>query len=99
MSEIVATAERGPSGLRAAMRRVRPVGIYVAVVVAAGIAALVRLASVDGIGWVRRDPDTLVLLGVAGFLAELKPLKVPRGSETEDVSLSTTFSAVILIGW
>ena len=99
MSEIVATTEPGPGGLRTAMRRVRPVGIYVAVVVAAGIAVLVRLASVDGIGWVRKDPGTLVLLGVAGFLAELKPLKVPRGSETEDVSLSTTFSAVILIGW
>jgi diguanylate cyclase (GGDEF)-like protein/PAS domain S-box-containing protein len=99
MSEIAPTREPGPSGLRFALRRLTPVGVYVAIVVALGIAALIRLATVDGIGWVRKDPGTLVLLAVAGFLAELKPLKVPRGSETEHVSLSTTFSAVVLIGW
>jgi diguanylate cyclase (GGDEF)-like protein/PAS domain S-box-containing protein len=94
MSEMATTAETVPTDAR------RPsIGVYVAVVVAAGIAALLRLGSIDGLSWIHQEPGTLVLLAAAGFFAELRPLKVPRGSETEDVSLSTAFSLAILIGW
>ncbi|MFY9587530.1 MAG: EAL domain-containing protein [Actinomycetota bacterium] len=99
MSDIAPTAEQAPGGLRAASRRVPPIAVYCTVVVAAGIAVLVRLAAVDGFGWLRHEPATLVMLAAAALIAETKPLKVPRGTETEDVSLSTTFSSAILIGW
>jgi diguanylate cyclase (GGDEF)-like protein/PAS domain S-box-containing protein len=82
-----------------ASRRLPSITLYVAVVTAMGAAVVALAASGEGFAWARSGPIRLVLLFVATVAAELKPLRFPRGSESEDVSFSTTFGYAIALGW
>lgn len=79
--------------------RVPPMFLYVAGVAAVAAGTLVWLIGHEGFGWLSRDPIVLASLVAATLLTEMKPLPVPRGKETEDVSLSTTFAYVLVLSW
>jgi diguanylate cyclase (GGDEF)-like protein/PAS domain S-box-containing protein len=67
-----------------------------------GLAAaitLVWLVSKEGFGWLSRDPVILGSLMIATVAAEMKPLRVPHGKESEDLSLSTSFAYALALSW
>ena len=72
---------------------------YVGTVVVIAVGLLLWLVAREGFGWLSRDPLILASLAAATVLAEMRPLKVPRGKEAEDVTLSTTFAYALALVW
>jgi diguanylate cyclase (GGDEF)-like protein/PAS domain S-box-containing protein len=73
--------------------------VYVSIVYAVG-AGVLALALIDqGFRWLSRDPIHLALLALATIVTELKPVRMPHGTETEDVTVSTTFAYALVLGW
>ena len=82
-----------------AFRRPPPILVFVGVVCAAGAAALLAAVASEGFAWAGWARPHLVLLLTATVLAELKPIEVPRGSEAENITTSTTFAYALTLGW
>ncbi|HWO69282.1 MAG TPA: ATP-binding protein [Actinomycetota bacterium] len=81
------------------LRRLRPVEVYVALVSGAGLSLLAWFASTVPIGDVRLAPSAFWWFSVFLVAAELLPIRVPRASEVEEVSTSTTFAFALLLGF
>ena len=77
----------------------RTVLLFVGVVWVAGGSTLAWLVARDGTAWILQRPTELAVLLVATVIADLKPIVVPHGSETEHVSVSTTFAYALVLGW
>jgi diguanylate cyclase (GGDEF)-like protein/PAS domain S-box-containing protein len=60
---------------------------------------LTWLVRKEGFGWLSHDAPILGSLVVATVVTEMKPLRVPRGKESEDVSLSTSFAYALALSW
>ncbi|MGH2793816.1 MAG: putative bifunctional diguanylate cyclase/phosphodiesterase [Actinomycetota bacterium] len=73
--------------------------LYVAAVIALGIVALALVARDEATGWATSEPVPLAILMVAAVVAELTPLKFPRGNESEQISFSATFGLAAALGW
>jgi diguanylate cyclase (GGDEF)-like protein/PAS domain S-box-containing protein len=78
---------------------VRAVYPYVVTVAVLASSTLAWLVSRDGFAWIGRETVVLVSLVAATVLSEMKPLRVPRGREAEDVTLSTTFAYALALSW
>jgi len=81
------------------LRRLRPIHWYVAVVSAAGLAVLVALAAKGGIRDVGGAPTTFWLFSGFVLVGELFPISVPRRSEVDEVTTSTTFAFALMLGF
>ena len=75
------------------------VGLYVGAVVVLGVVVLGILVRTDGLGWASAHPVRLAILMLAAVIAELTPLRFPRGNESEQISFSATFGLAVAIGW
>jgi|GEM_PF-2175302 len=81
------------------LRRLRSVELYVALVSVAGLSLLAWFGSTVPIGDARLAPGAFWCFSVLLVGAELLPIRVPRASEVEEVSTSTTFAFALLLGF
>ena len=84
------------------MPRPRPtaaVGLYVGSVMTLGAVVLGLVVRADGAAWASAHPVRLGILMLAAVIAELTPLRFPRGNESEQISFSATFGLAAAIGW
>lgn len=85
------------SGLRRRLRRVRRVPAYVTAITVPGL-TLVAVQTARHVGRSRpREVPLLVLLGALVLLGELRPIRIPRGDEQEEILTSTTWTFAILL--
>ncbi|MGH2785495.1 MAG: putative bifunctional diguanylate cyclase/phosphodiesterase [Actinomycetota bacterium] len=75
------------------------VSLYVAAVVAFGAVVLALVTRDEAAGWAAAEPARLAILMLAAVVAELTPLRFPRGNESEQISFSATFGLAVAIGW
>ncbi len=75
------------------------VGIYVGSVMLLGAGLLALIIRAEGLGWSSVHPARLAILMLAAVVAELTPLRFPRGNESEQISFSATFGLAVAIGW
>ncbi|HXF35693.1 MAG TPA: ATP-binding protein, partial [Actinomycetota bacterium] len=80
-------------------RRLRPLEVYVALVSGTGLVVLAWFAATVPVGDIWLAPGAFWWFSVFLVAAELLPIRVPRASEVEEVSTSTTFAFALLLGF
>jgi diguanylate cyclase (GGDEF)-like protein len=70
---------------------------YCAAIVLAGIAVVVMLNKTADLGYIGKHPFTFASLAAGVLLGEMLPVKIPRGGNDEEITLSTSFSMALLL--
>jgi len=83
-------------GAATSAQQSRPVRIYIGVVIAAGLTALVW-AAVDGWRVVVHGPETFWVLSAFLIAGEFLNIGIPREHEVDEITVSTTFTFALLI--
>ena len=79
------------------IRRLGPVGRYVLAVAVPGLLLLVAEIAQAASGQRVPRPAEVLLFGAFVFLGELRPIRVPRGDEQEEIVTSATFTFAVLM--